>query len=94
MESTAPILAPIKGAEHREIGGVQLDVVRAGAAVCRTGRRYPKGATGSPPISIPKKGYSLKPRPLSVQPPVLTGGHTVLPSYSDCHAPPPGHWLS
>jgi hypothetical protein len=27
-----PLLAPIEGAEHREIGGVQLDVARAGAA--------------------------------------------------------------
>jgi len=26
------MLAPLKGAEHREIGGVQLDVVRIGAA--------------------------------------------------------------
>ena len=32
MENTATILAPIKGAEHREVGGVHLDVVRAGAA--------------------------------------------------------------
>ena len=26
-----PLLAPLPGAEHREIGGVQLDVARAGA---------------------------------------------------------------
>ena len=26
------LLSPIKGAEHREVGGVHLDVVRAGAA--------------------------------------------------------------
>ena len=25
-----PLLAPIEGADHREVGGVQLDVVRAG----------------------------------------------------------------
>ena len=29
---TDPLLAPIPAAEHREIGGVQLDVARAGAA--------------------------------------------------------------
>ena len=31
MSSTDPLLAPIKGAEHREIGGLQIDVVRAAA---------------------------------------------------------------
>jgi len=30
MSSTDPLFAPMKGAEHREIGGVQLDAVRAG----------------------------------------------------------------
>ena len=30
MSSTDPLFAPVKGAEHREIGGVQLDAVRAG----------------------------------------------------------------
>ena len=30
MSKTDPLLAPIKTAERREIGGVQLDVVRAG----------------------------------------------------------------
>jgi hypothetical protein len=30
MSPTDPLLAPIEKAEHREIGGVQLDVVRAG----------------------------------------------------------------
>jgi hypothetical protein len=32
MNSNDPLMAPIKGAEHREIGGVQLDTVRTGAA--------------------------------------------------------------
>ena len=31
MSSTDSLLAPIKGADHREIGSVQLDVARAGA---------------------------------------------------------------
>jgi len=30
MSDTDALLAPIKGAEHREVGGVQLDVVAAG----------------------------------------------------------------
>ena len=30
MSTTDPLLAPIQGAEHREIGGLQLDVARAG----------------------------------------------------------------
>jgi hypothetical protein len=30
MSSTEPLFAPMKGAEDREIGGVQLDAVRAG----------------------------------------------------------------
>ena len=30
MSSTDPLFAPMKGAEDREIGGVQLDAVRAG----------------------------------------------------------------
>jgi hypothetical protein len=30
MSTTDPLLGPIEKAEHREIGGVQLDVVRAG----------------------------------------------------------------
>ena len=30
--ATDPLTAPIKGAEHREIGGVQLDTVRTGDA--------------------------------------------------------------
>jgi|SRR5947209_14429649 len=30
MPTTDPLLAPVKTAEHREIGTVQLDVVRAG----------------------------------------------------------------
>ena len=29
--SADPLLAPMQGAEHREIGGVQLDIARAGA---------------------------------------------------------------
>jgi hypothetical protein len=32
MSSNDPLLAPIKEAEHREIGGIQLDVVRAGSS--------------------------------------------------------------
>ena|SRR5579864_925058 len=31
MASTDQLLAPMKGADHREIGGVQLDVAAAGA---------------------------------------------------------------
>jgi hypothetical protein len=29
-----PLLAPIEGADHREVGGVQLDVVGAGNGRC------------------------------------------------------------
>ena len=37
-----PLLAPLRGGESREIGGVQIDVVRAGA--CRVKRMiYPPG---------------------------------------------------
>jgi len=32
MNSTDSLLAPLKGAEHREIGGVLVDVVHTGAA--------------------------------------------------------------
>jgi hypothetical protein len=32
MSSTDPLLAPMKGAEHSEVGGVTLDIVRVGAA--------------------------------------------------------------
>lgn len=32
MSANDPLTAAIKGADHREIGGVQLDAVRAGAA--------------------------------------------------------------
>jgi hypothetical protein len=32
MASTDPICAPMKGADHREVGGVQLDIARAGTA--------------------------------------------------------------
>jgi len=32
MSANDPLLAPIPGAEHRDFGGVQLDVVRAGKA--------------------------------------------------------------
>lgn len=32
MTPTDPLLAPIPGAEHRALGGVQLDIVRAGNA--------------------------------------------------------------
>lgn len=42
MSSSDPLLANMKGAESREIGGVRLDVVRTGAA--RVKRMiYPKG---------------------------------------------------
>jgi hypothetical protein len=30
MSAIDPLLAPIKGCEHREVGGVQLDIVRTG----------------------------------------------------------------
>src|SRR4051812_42984943 len=32
MNATDPLLAPMQGADHREIGGVQLDIVPAGDA--------------------------------------------------------------
>ena len=32
MSVADPLLAPMPGADHREVGGVQLDVARAGAA--------------------------------------------------------------
>ncbi len=32
MSASDPLLAPIPGAEHRELGGVQLDTVRTGQA--------------------------------------------------------------
>jgi hypothetical protein len=32
MSSIDPLLATMKGATHREIGGIQLDVVRAGSS--------------------------------------------------------------
>jgi hypothetical protein len=32
MSSADPLLAPIKAAEHRDMGGVRLDVVRAGGS--------------------------------------------------------------
>jgi len=32
MSATDPLLAPIPGAEHRELGGVQLDIVSTGNA--------------------------------------------------------------
>ncbi len=32
MSSTDPLVAPLTGAERREVGGVTLEVVRAGAA--------------------------------------------------------------
>jgi hypothetical protein len=31
MSTTDPLLAPVKGAQHREVGGVQIDIVRVGA---------------------------------------------------------------
>ena len=31
MSATDPLLPPMQGADHREIGGVQLDIARAGA---------------------------------------------------------------
>jgi hypothetical protein len=42
MNSNDPLLAPIKAAEHREVGGVQLDVVRAGDSRVRR-LVYPPG---------------------------------------------------
>jgi hypothetical protein len=42
MATSDPLHAPMKGAEHREVGGVQLDVVAAGN--CRVKRLiYPAG---------------------------------------------------
>ncbi len=42
MNAADPLLAPMKDADHREIGGVALDIVRTGAArVKRT--VYPPG---------------------------------------------------
>jgi hypothetical protein len=42
MASHDPLTAPIPGSDHREIGGVQLDAVRAGAG--RVKRMiYPRG---------------------------------------------------
>jgi hypothetical protein len=42
MSSADPLIGPMAGAEHREIGGVQLDVVRTGE--CRVKRLvYPPG---------------------------------------------------
>ena len=42
MATNDPLHSPIKGAEHREVGGVQLDVVAAGN--CRVKRLiYPVG---------------------------------------------------
>lgn len=42
MATSDPLQAPMKGAEHREVGGVQLDVVTAGN--CRVKRLiYPVG---------------------------------------------------
>jgi len=32
MSASDPLLAPIEEAEHREIGGLQLDIVRAGGS--------------------------------------------------------------
>ena len=42
MSVTDTLLAPMPGAEHREVGGVQLDTVAVG--ICRVKRvLYPKG---------------------------------------------------
>jgi len=42
MSASDPIIAPLKGADRREIGGVLLEVVKAGA--CRVKRMvYPSG---------------------------------------------------
>jgi hypothetical protein len=44
MADTDTLLAPIKGADSREIGGVQLDVVTVTAGNCRVKRAiYPVG---------------------------------------------------
>ena len=45
MATSDPLKAPIQGAEHREVGGVQLDVVEAGN--CRVKRLiYPPASAG------------------------------------------------
>ncbi|MDQ6705050.1 MAG: hypothetical protein M3Z85_03675 [Acidobacteriota bacterium] len=42
MSASDPLLAPIHAAEHRDVGGIQLDVVQAGS--CRVKRMvYPRG---------------------------------------------------
>ncbi len=42
MSTTDPLLAPIPAAEHRDVGGIQLDIVRAGSG--RVKRMiYPRG---------------------------------------------------
>ncbi len=42
MNVTDPLLAPVEADEHREMGGVQVDVARTGA--CRVKRMiYPPG---------------------------------------------------
>ncbi len=42
MNAANPLLGPMKGTDHREVGGVQLDIVRAGDA--RVKREiYPPG---------------------------------------------------
>lgn len=42
MSATDPLVAPIAGSDRREVGGIELDIVRAGA--CRVKRLvYPPG---------------------------------------------------
>ena len=42
MSSTDPLFAPIPAAEHRDVGGIQLDIVRTGSG--RVKRMiYPRG---------------------------------------------------
>lgn len=51
MSASDPLLAPVKGAERREIGGVQMEVVRAGSGrvkrvIYRPGFRWSKDMKG------------------------------------------------
>jgi hypothetical protein len=57
MPNPDPLLAPLKGAEHREAGGVELDIVRVGSGrVKRT--IYPRGFRWSADMK-PLVGTSL-----------------------------------
>ena len=51
MSASDPLLAPVKGAERREVGGVQMEIVRAGSGrvkrvIYRPGFRWSKDMKG------------------------------------------------